>query len=103
MARKSPNGQTLKLRSRYRLWRAQNGRCHFCGVQTVFPDKGNGKQTPKPNWATLEHLDDRYSPNRGKYPGDYRRVMACWQCNHDRNVERQKSIPIDELRRRASH
>ena len=43
--------------------------------------------------GTLDHLDDRYSPERGKSRGERRIVMACWKCNNERNIARQAALP----------
>jgi len=47
--------------------------------------------------CTLEHLDDRYSPERGKHFGEIRVVAACWLCNHEQNKKREKEVGLEVL------
>jgi hypothetical protein len=58
---------------------------------------------PPPWFATLEHLDDKWSEERGKHSGEYRVVLACWKCNNQRNTNRELNVPIEERRRRAEN
>lgn len=82
---------TSQFRSqRERMWR-NDPRCHWCGCRTVLPPAGAGshrKNIPT-NEATIDHLDSRLSPDRGKFNGCYRRVLACLRCNNRRNDEEQ--------------
>lgn len=58
--------------------------------------------TPTPlDLCTFDHLDDRYSPERGKHPNTYRNVAACWDCNNKRNREREASLPRPVLWERS--
>lgn len=87
------------------LFRRQNGLCHWCKRLMVIFDKAlHGiRHTPLPDdLATIDHLDDRFSPERGKRPGEYRRVLACNACNRKRGQESQAARPIEELRARAA-
>lgn len=45
--------------------------------------------------ATLDHLDDRFSPQRGTFEnkGEERTVLACAECNERRGAERVASMP----------
>lgn len=94
-------GGTAQLqRQRAALFRRQKGRCHWCGcemVQVAVPRRAS----PPRNLCTIDHLDDRFSPDRGKRFGEYRRVAACWECNNRRGNERQAARPIDELHARS--
>ena len=89
--------QTLAL-----YWR-QNGRCHWCECDMLppGPDGATKKKRVNPRLCTLDHLDDRFSSERGKHAGEFRRVAACWQCNQDRGAESQIRIGNKELSRRC--
>lgn len=56
---------------------------------------------PPDNMATFEHLDDRFSEDRGKHPNEFRVVLACLKCNNARGREREAARLIDELRARS--
>lgn len=86
------------------LYRDQNGLCHWCGCELLLR-KGGAKEKQMPeNLATLDHLDDRFSIDRGSHGyGTLRKVLACWRCNNDRGRASQLSQPIEELRRRAGN
>ncbi len=58
---------------------------------------GRGTRLPA-NAATFEHLDDRFSTERGQHAGERRVVLACSSCNHDRAVLAQRAVPINMLR-----
>jgi hypothetical protein len=76
-----------------RLFAEQHGRCHWCNAVMVLLPKGyNQKENPR-NRATVDHLDDRWSPRRGTF-NERRHVAACWQCNNKRGAEslRQQMI-----------
>lgn len=74
---------SIQLREqRTKLYRKQRGKCHYCEVACVLISPA--PDPPPLNLATLEHLDSRYSPFRGLYSGQKRRVMACWKCNQER-------------------
>lgn len=69
---------------------AENPNCHWCGIETVLVE-GHSKETIR-NKATLDHMDDRFDPMRGKRGGERRVVLACWDCNHRRGRERQAEL-----------
>lgn len=88
-----------------RWYDRQDGLCHWCGCEMLPPGSftpRRGVKTPT-NLCTYDHMDSRLSADRGRWSGHRRNVAACWQCNHDRNVSEHSAMPIDELRRRASH
>lgn len=87
---------------RAKLHRAQKGKCYWCGCLTVLIDSAPPGRQPD-NMATLEHLDDRYNPDRGKRGGERRVVMACRLCNNLRGRLMQAAVPIEERRRRAAN
>lgn len=84
-----------------RLHRRFDGICHWCGqVTLLLPPVAKRKKLP-PLMATRDHLDDRFSPERGRQPGTYRVVLACLKCNNERGAASQAAQPIEELQRRA--
>lgn len=76
-------GSAQKRRLKRNLLTLQGGRCFWCG-RNIHLDKDNGRFS---DWlATLDHLDERDSPNRGRFTNvmQRRRVLACLRCNNDR-------------------
>lgn len=97
-----------KHRKVKRLWEEQDGKCYWCQEQMVLcrPEKlvrhgRKGRVRLPLNFATLDHLDDRFSPDRGKRGGERRIVLACKRCNELRGRIAQASQPIEVLRARA--
>ena len=88
--------RSQRARRRNKLWE-RDPHCRFCGVETVLPE--NVPEGPIPdNMATIEHLDSRNNPDRGKFCGQERTTLACFKCNNDRNKEEVKKIPIEKRR-----
>lgn len=84
-----------------RLWVRQQGKCYHCGALMVIRNLG-----PRPDYipadlATIDHLDSRWNPERGKHPNKSRRVLACARCNWERGRAEERAQPIEELRRRS--
>jgi len=84
-------------RRRAVCFRRQKGRCHYCGRQMTIPEGG---RRPRNTDLTLEHLSDKYIQHHSKYSCGGT-VAACHACNQQRNRERQKDLPLAELRRRS--
>lgn len=95
----SANKNARMKRRKEKLLQLQGGRCFWCGrqVTTDFEQKPGAR--PPENLATIDHLDSRYSPLRGKFNGlrMARTVLACWRCNNDRAKIREADLPIEEL------
>ena len=88
-------------RQRKLLFHMQGGKCHWCKQQMVFYIPKNGEK-PLANMVTIDHLDDRLNPHRGKTGGSVRRrVGACWQCNVDRGSQSVAAQPIEVLWQRS--
>ena len=88
---------------RLRLWK-KNPHCYYCGIATVlYPYSGDNKEPIPDNAVTLEHLDSRYNPMRGRRRGERRIVIACHKCNQKWNSIEQATVPLPELHRRAGH
>lgn len=107
------NGDILirpaKLKSRERrrrqvegLFKRQRGLCFYCNCPMwLAPAHEHTKRQP-PNMATLEHLDSRFSAERGTHEGQIRRVLACLACNNARADAEQAAQPRELLRALAS-
>lgn len=53
---------------------------------------------PKPkNLATIDHLEDRFSPFRGAFQGECRHVLACDECNNKRGAASQEAAGKEML------
>lgn len=91
---KSQDHKRWQLR---RLW-GKDKRCHWCKLPTVLLDRsGDKKIKRRPDEATIDHLDPRHSPERGKHEGEFRRVLACLKCNGERDKQQLAAMPIQEL------
>lgn len=101
-------------RRREKLWR-ENPNCRRCGVPTILPVDlmvrygvaGNQLQKHIPQhvidqMATIEHRRSRLNPLRGS-DRDEATTLYCYKCNQESNNEELRSIPIEELRKLASH
>lgn len=81
------------------MFAKQEGLCHWCNGPMVLL---HGVCTyPPKNLATIDHLDSRLSPERGKHSGKLRKVAACWECNNKRAAAEERSLGLPELRRRS--
>lgn len=101
MALIDASGLSKKQRKRLRMFLRQGGKCHWCGGRMFF-SLGQGGSFHDDE-ATIEHLDHRYSPERGKHPGEYRLAATHNRCNRDFAKRCEQSVGIDELRRRSRH
>lgn len=96
-----------KLRKiRTSLWN-ESPRCYYCNKITTLPtDIGNldmmqnNGETPD-YMATVEHLYTRYDAERFEEGGDEKCVLACYKCNHEKEIERTKLVPKEELHKRS--
>jgi hypothetical protein len=91
---------------RKKAYHRQDGKCIWCGEEMLFIEHIPPRimKNAPDNLCTLEHLDDRYNPNRGTYPvGEIRVGASCKKCNHDYNCAREKEVGIEEIRRRSGH
>lgn len=84
---------------RRELFKEQKGLCHWCRepmtlIERTDKKQGEPKIKRRPDEATIEHLDPRYSPERGKHAGEIRQVLACSSCNNVRANEDVKRLPI---------
>lgn len=90
-----------KKKQRALLFVRQEGKCHWCSCDMVLMYTADPKFHPK-NLCTVDHLDDRYSPERGAHQGEFRRVAACGECNFKRAQKSESEVPIEELHRRSN-
>lgn len=80
-----------------------NPHCYYCGVLLIYykvAEVPKGQSLPN-NFATIEHLIDRYDQkNRQKIKKGRGKnlVLACYKCNHDRGERRTKEMDQDLLK-----
>lgn len=94
-------GHSIQPNLRDQMWE-RNPHCHWCGIETVRPPKGNmPKGEPDMRMATLDHLRSRRWSGNGKRTRDEQlaSVLACYRCNFQRNNAEQKgrSIRVGDL------
>lgn len=82
---------------RAKLHAFQRGLCFWCQKPMRLMKPAAKMKEVIPDLCTLDHLDDRYSQERGNRPGEYRTVAACWLCNNNRNAKRQNDLPRQTL------
>lgn len=99
--RRRKNGSLAKKgeymrHKRQQLFKEQGGLCHWCRETMVLIERVPGGIwiRQRPDEATIEHLDPRYSPERGKHPGEVRQVLACSKCNNERAARDILAMPI---------
>ena len=97
-------GETQRMKRRKkRLWEENEGRCYWCGVQTILGNRGGGR-SPK-QYATIDHLRSRYHPARCEpvfNAPEPRTVLSCYARNNKRAKIEQQHMPIQELWRRSN-
>lgn len=73
------------------LFREQNGACYWCGRLMLICVRPTSGRAPG-NMCTLDHVLDRNHPRRrvAPYPGEVRRVAACYDCNQQRAVQQER-------------
>ena len=91
-----------RWRKRVRLYFEQGGLCYYCREEMWLQRMPAQIEGPLPKkLCTFEHLDDRFSPNRGKLPGQKRVVAACAECNAKRGKESEIAAGVYTLRLKA--
>lgn len=89
-------------RRRNQLFRLQKGKCHWCSCTMIHwddvPDDVKQRRMPL-NMATLDHLYDRFHPERRKpnRNSEQRWVIACWECNNKRSRASQAAQSLENL------
>lgn len=76
------------------MWK-KDPHCHWCGQITILPKDVTTKSHPD-NMATFDHAITRFMGFRG-----IQGVLSCRKCNMERGRKVEKSMPIEELQRRA--
>ncbi|HWG06018.1 MAG TPA: hypothetical protein VG271_13475 [Beijerinckiaceae bacterium] len=83
-----------KRRQLVRLFERQNGLCFWCKKPMHLWVHVQG-ETPPIDSCTIDHLDSRLSPMRGKHPhGEIRHVASCWKCNNERANEEHRAYQL---------
>jgi hypothetical protein len=65
------------------LWILQEGKCYYCNVDTILPEriKNKNHRALPPQTATIEHIYARWDDRRKKMN---KIVLACYKCNKTR-------------------
>jgi len=84
------------------LWN-KDPRCHWCKRPTILTNLPYIKGSPDPRMATIDHVVSRYHAQRWvkKQPREKRRVLACYECNHNRSTQETLNIPREEIMKRS--
>lgn len=91
----------LSLDKKWAIFRKQRGLCIYCHKPMRIVGQLKRRERTPDDAATFEHLDDKYSPDRGKRYGEYRVVLACNACNNKRSAERTAALSKAELWERS--
>ncbi len=86
-----------KKAKRDKLFKEQHGKCYYCQCEMIKVDNKHFGRNP-PNLATFEHLDGKFSKERGARQGERRVVLACHTCNQCKGREQEVSVEIYTLR-----
>lgn len=76
------------------MFREQQGRCHWCGVEMLPPgslEVAKGQPVP-PQLATVDHLRDRLAEFLCERVSSSAKVAACYRCNTARGSVRSTLI-----------
>ena len=97
----SKSGGVWKKNRRNNLM-AKDPHCHWCGIEVIYRKLTFGEKMPD-NFATIDHLFSRLSPQRGQkqHPTQEITVLACNKCNFIRGKEEEKGLGKTELRKRS--
>ena len=89
------NGAERKKVHRAAMFVRQKGACHYCGTQMLLMWTCPTAYRPD-NLCTIEHLRDRFHPDRQEPGNDRRHVAACLKCNFEKGRESVLAQPIHE-------
>lgn len=92
------SNRSLKLE----LWQ-EDPRCHWCHRVTILTDIKRIEGKANPLMATIDHVVSRIYPHRWvrKKKGQKRKVLACYECNHERSVRETLSLSRAEVLKRS--
>ena len=78
-------------------------KCYWCKRHTILISEPNLKGHPNPLMATIDHIVSRFSPYRWKkkLPGQRRKVLSCYECNHNRSVQETLCLSRAEVLKRS--
>jgi hypothetical protein len=72
--------------------------CYYCGIGLIWYKTTGNEKLPH-NFATIEHLYDKYEPEKRREfhkKCQSQTVISCFRCNQKRGEERTKMIPIEQ-------
>jgi len=81
----------------------ENDKCYYCGRKMILTNEPNLRGKPHPLMCTIEHLVSRFHIHRWvkKKPGQRRKVLACYKCNHDKSVLETLCLSRAEVLKRS--
>jgi hypothetical protein len=90
-----------------REWRLRHFKkhpfCHWCGIRLRIVERQHGGKQADDE-ATVDHIRSRLDTRRHEpvRPGqsEVRRVLSCYKCNQQRNVD-ETALKVEECRRRS--
>lgn len=103
------SGNSKRYSAQRERWWHEDPHCRWCGRLTILWAYKVHATMPD-NAATVDHLDSRFSNERGAHSGKTRRLLACYRCNQSRcdadlavnlELQREKSgaYPLSDERR----
>ena len=93
---------TRQRKQKINFWE-RDKRCYWCGRETILTNEPH-MEAANPLMATIDHLFSRHTLQRyvSNSKNERRHVLACYECNHRRNNEEMKKIPLKELHARGN-
>ena len=105
--RKGKQSYSVLKKIRISLWK-EDPNCYYCHKSTVLPTdipdllELQAIGITPDYMATIEHLLTRYDAERFEDGGEDKCVLACYKCNHEKERERSKLVPKEELQKRSN-
>lgn len=96
---------STEIRLQRERWFKEHPYCYWCKCQLVLIDTSSYRGRVPDNAATIDHLRPKGHPNRRERNRFHlwRRVLACWKCNNDRDREFTRRRSLEELWRASGH
>ena len=81
----------------------EDKRCHWCKRETILICDKALKGNAHPLMATIDHMVSRYHPHRWvkKESNQKRKVLSCYQCNHERSIKETLCLSRAEILQRS--
>jgi hypothetical protein len=81
----------------------ENPFCYWCKEPVILTNESNLHGHPNPKMATIDHVVSRFYPHRWlkRKKGQKRKVLACYECNHNRCVQETLCLSRHEILQRS--